>query len=679
MSQFVPQFTAGAIVGEPEVVEDGRAATALQSLQVKDGSVEQESDKPAAAELTTTIVEAVAELAPFFPHDASYLAALRRDFARWADEGFGVPDFLDALNEFQPQQHRVDGLGHLVVFPMYTQNGSTNRLVEAVLVEVIWPDFIAALEAGEYGNKLFVALRFVDFTPGYDTNSAVLFPETVAMREIPQFTWGAIFQDREAARYRRVVRAAAEITKLDLPEDAARMLDDQHLTEETFVMWDIIHDRSHMRGDLPFDPFMIKQRMPFFLYSLEELRCDLTAFRESVRLQRELGALPDSELSEAQREIRDHAKLVQYAVIFDRIFRFAITGSRVRNYRAALDRHTADDRLGRRPRCGRRAERPDQRAVLALHRPPEGGALARGVRDAHRDAHPAPGLQLGAGAVGRDPLRCAEGLHGRGPGRRVPAVDVLRGAQQEDGRCHRVDLGDHRHHGRRVTDHEGSAPARFSPEETGPTPAMGAAGEGALAGRLVLIAGATSASGEAVARALATAGATVLAVGTRQEALDALAAAVPGVDTRVCDLADRDAVAELAMRIHLKFGRVDGLVHLVGGWRGGGGIAGQSDEDWEFLERGFRTLRNTTGRLAIVSSTAVESPYAGGANYAAAKAAADAWTRAVAQGLAKQAPQSAAVVFVVKTLAGLEERLGESVVGLWAADPADVNGARIPL
>jgi hypothetical protein len=28
----------------------------------------------------------------------------------------------------------------------------------------------------------------------------------------------------------------------------------------------------------------------------------------------------------------EHAKLVQYAVIFDRIFRFSITGSRVRNY-----------------------------------------------------------------------------------------------------------------------------------------------------------------------------------------------------------------------------------------------------------------------------------------------------------------------------------------------------------
>lgn len=348
MSQSVSQFEAEAIVGEPEVVEDVRgarglvghpawlrlksAAVALQPLQVKDGSVPEEGDKDAAKGHIAGIVEAIDELAPFFPHDSAYLDALVVDFRRWSDEGLGVPDFLDSLNAFQPQQHRVDGIGHLVVFPMYTQNGSTNRLVEAVLVEVIWPEFIAELEAGDYGNKLFVPIRFVDFTPGYDTNSAVLFPETVAMREIPTFTWGAIFQDREAARYRRVVRAAAEITKLDLPVDAARMLDDQSLTEETFVMWDLIHDRSHMRGDLPFDPFMIKQRMPFFLYSLEELRCDLTAFRESVKLERELTALPDSTLTDAQRQVRDHAHLVQYAIIFDRIFRFAITGSRVRNY-----------------------------------------------------------------------------------------------------------------------------------------------------------------------------------------------------------------------------------------------------------------------------------------------------------------------------------------------------------
>jgi len=318
---------ATAIVGEPEVVEDAAtaessvawrqlkdAATALQAVQAQDGSVPEPSDHAEARTLVEAIVSAIRALTPAFPHDAEYLGASAHDFARWADGGFGVPDFLDSLNAFQPQLHRVDGLRHLVVFPMYTQNGSRNRFVEALIVEVIWPEFIAQLEAGDYGNKLFVSLRLVDFTPGYDTNSAVLFPETVAMREIPTFTWGAIFQDREAARYRRVVRAASEITKLELPEDAARMLDDQELAERTFVMWDIIHDRTHMRGDLPFDPFMIKQRMPYFLYSLEELRCDLTAFRESVAIQRRLREQDD--LTAAEQEMLAHAGLVQYAVIF---------------------------------------------------------------------------------------------------------------------------------------------------------------------------------------------------------------------------------------------------------------------------------------------------------------------------------------------------------------------------
>jgi hypothetical protein len=337
------------IIGEPEVVEDAAfaetssawrmlkdAAIAIRELQVKDGSIPAATDHAAARESVAAIIAGIRALSPAFRHDAEYLAASVRDFERWASEDFGVPDFLDSLVAFQPQQHRVDGIRHLVVFPMYTQNGSSDRLVEALIVETIWPEFIGELEAGDYGNKLFVSLRLIDFTPGYDTNSAVLFPETVAMREIPPFTWGAIFQDREAARYRRVVRAASEITKLDLPEPAARMLDDQDLAEKTFVMWDIIHDRTHMRGDLPFDPFMIKQRMPFFLYSLEELRCDLTAFRESVAIQKHLRAKsiaePVEALSEVEQETLEHAGLVQYAVIFDRIFRFAITGSRVRNY-----------------------------------------------------------------------------------------------------------------------------------------------------------------------------------------------------------------------------------------------------------------------------------------------------------------------------------------------------------
>lgn len=320
-----------AILGRPGIAGDTspewlrlKAAVAgLRPLQVHDGSIPDSAQHPRARKLTEAIRAELPEFAGLLPHDADYLTALDADLARWADGGFTEPDFLDSLVAFQPQRHRVDGLRHLVLFPMVTQNGSPDRLMEAVLVEVIWPEFVASLEADDYGNALFVPIRFLDFTGGYDTNSAVLFPETVAMREIPSFTWGAIFADREAARFRRVVRAASEITRLDLPAGAARLLNDQRLAEETFVMWDLIHDRTHMRGDLPFDPFMIKQRMPFFLYSLEELRCDLTAFREAVLLERS---------PETDEIVRDHARLVQYAVIFDRIFRFALTGSRVRNY-----------------------------------------------------------------------------------------------------------------------------------------------------------------------------------------------------------------------------------------------------------------------------------------------------------------------------------------------------------
>ncbi|MBF4561360.1 hypothetical protein ITJ43_04355 [Microbacterium sp. VKM Ac-2870] len=349
-----------SVIGEPEVVEDDRAktqvveddraktqgveehsawlalkqaVTELQPLQVADGSIPDAAYHPVAAGLVDTVVRTMQELAPLFPHDDAYLSACVDDLRRWTASGFDVPDFLDSLVAFQPQRQRIDGLRHLVVFPMYTQNGSRDRHLEAVLCEVIWPEFIGELEQ-TYTNGLFVSLRLLDFTSGYDTNSAVLFPETVAMREIPSFTWGAIFQDREAARFRRVVAAASEITKLDVPEGVSRLLADQSLTEQTFVMWDLIHDRSHMRGDLPFDPFMIKQRMPFFLYSLEELRCDLTAYRECVGIAARLSAR-DAEgetLTDTEAAMLDRARLVQYAVLFDRIFRFAITGSRVRNY-----------------------------------------------------------------------------------------------------------------------------------------------------------------------------------------------------------------------------------------------------------------------------------------------------------------------------------------------------------
>ncbi|MFD1657685.1 DUF6421 family protein [Streptomyces caeni] len=298
------------------------AVEQIRPWQAEDGSIDFDAegapDRADAEAAVRRAAQAVEELSPLLPHDAAYHEALVKDLRRWADEGFQVPDFLDSLMAFRPAEIRRDGLQHLVVFPMYTQNGNPDRNLEAVVLRMVWPEWLAELEATRYDNPLFCGITFEDFTGGYDSNSAVLFPETVAVRETPEsFTWGAIFCDREAARFRRVTEAAVGILGLDLPEDIAEMVHDQERCQQAFVLWDMIHDRAHSHGDLPFDPFMIKQRQPFWMYGLEELRCDLTAFKEAVRL--ETDGFPQG---------RD----VQYAVLFDRMFRFPVTGERVRNY-----------------------------------------------------------------------------------------------------------------------------------------------------------------------------------------------------------------------------------------------------------------------------------------------------------------------------------------------------------
>lgn len=214
-----------------------------------------------------------------------------------------------------------------------------------------------------------------------------------------------------------------------------------------------------------------------------------------------------------------------------------------------------------------------------------------------------------------------------------------------------------------------------------------------VAGKVVVIAGATSAAGFAASRVLADAGARVVAVGRDAEKLRAL----PDVRTEVCNLADERSVAGLAERVHRADGPIDGVLHLVGGWRGGGGLAGQSDADFRFLESSLTALRHVSrafdadlraseeGRLAVVSSTSVARPLAGGANYAAVKAATEAWVRAVAQGFAKDARDAgrplsaAAVVFRVKSLQGLEATLAQAFVDLWMTPAAQTNDAIVEL
>ena len=288
---------------------------ALAELQAPDGSLT--GDPEVARTHVGLMIAAIEELLPRFPHDVEYLDAVVADLRGWVAAGFGKPDFTRALELFRPERQRLDGTLHLVVFPMYKQNGSRDTCFEALIVRVPWPEWIAELERTRYDNAKYVAVELIDATRGYDSECAVLFPETVSVAGRPVSNFGAIFCDRESERLRRVAGEAVDLLRANLPPDAACMLASPAMSQQAYILWDLIHDRNHSHGDLPFDPFMIRQRAPYWMYSLEELRCDLTTFGQAVELEAEGVSF---------------ARYVQYAILLDRLLRFPITGSRLRNY-----------------------------------------------------------------------------------------------------------------------------------------------------------------------------------------------------------------------------------------------------------------------------------------------------------------------------------------------------------
>lgn len=208
-------------------------------------------------------------------------------------------------------------------------------------------------------------------------------------------------------------------------------------------------------------------------------------------------------------------------------------------------------------------------------------------------------------------------------------------------------------------------------------------------GRTVVLAGGTSAAGLAITRTLVGAGARVIATGRSASRLGESQDA--GAEVVVADATSLDDMQHLAGEL----GAVDAVISLVGGWRGGGGLAGQSDEDFAALMPALEAVRATSrafesalrasdaGRFAIVSSTAVARPLAGGANYVAVKAASEAWARAVAQGFAKAARdakeplRAASVIFRAKALDA--DALAAAVSRLWDAPAADLNDSVIDL
>ncbi len=231
-----------------------------------------------------------------------------------------------------------------------------------------------------------------------------------------------------------------------------------------------------------------------------------------------------------------------------------------------------------------------------------------------------------------------------------------------------------------------------------------------LDGRVIAIAGAGGGLGPVVAKRLADAGASLSLADRSQEIADSVAQDLgfsdDRVDHRAVDLLDDSAANDWAAVTEKRFGRIDGLLHLVGGYRGGDPINSFDLGDYDFLHgllvrtlqyasRAFHTplTKSDHGRFVLVSSAAAQMPEDTNAAYASAKAAAEAWTLSLADSFANtRATANIIVVNAIETPSMREESpeterptftpaedIADAIAFLCSDSAARMNGQRLSL
>ncbi len=152
-----------------------------------------------------------------------------------------------------------------------------------------------------------------------------------------------------------------------------------------------------------------------------------------------------------------------------------------------------------------------------------------------------------------------------------------------------------------------------------------------LSGKVIIVTGANGGLGVTVSQACLEAGASVAAVA---RSLTRWEPASERILPLALDLSQADACRQAVKATVARFGRLDGLLHLVGGFVGGSTVEETSDEDFERmltinLRTSFNMFRAAVGamrsagggRIVAVGSGAGLNPPAGMAAYAASKAA----------------------------------------------------------
>lgn len=231
-----------------------------------------------------------------------------------------------------------------------------------------------------------------------------------------------------------------------------------------------------------------------------------------------------------------------------------------------------------------------------------------------------------------------------------------------------------------------------------------------LENRVAVITGATGGLGRVVTRRLAEEGARLALLSTDSSRLAALAGELSLPEerwlARAVDLTDGAGAQAAAEAVAAKYGRIDILLHLVGGWTGGKTVTQTPVEEVaSMLQQHLWTtfhvaqafvphlVTNGWGRIMAVSAPAATRPAAKSAAYAAGKAAQEALLLTLAQELAGSGVT--ANLLVVRAIDAQHRRdrertaetakwttpeeIASAIVYLCSDAAGVVNGARIPL